>query len=280
MPHQNQISTTMKKTVLITGSSSGIGKATAQYFLQNGWNVAATMRRPEAEKDLKTSPNLQLIRLDVQDENAIAEAVRQTIAAFGKIDVLVNNAGYGLMGAAEFTSEAEIRRQFDVNVFGLFAVTKAVLPHFRANKAGRIVNVSSMGGRLTFPMFAYYHATKHAVEGFSESINYELNPLNIQVKLVEPGSTKTEFAGGSLSMAKTDDPDYAPLQNKILAAMEDAANYPTTAQDVAKVIYRAATTTGSRMRFMLGSDARMMWTVKRLFGTNFQQQVVKWFYKI
>lgn len=270
----------MKKTVFITGSSSGIGKATAKFFLEKGWNVAATMRKPEAEKDLVASPNLQLIRLDVQDAASIEQAVKQAIAAFGKIDVLVNNAGFGLLGAAEFTSDAEIRRQFEVNVFGLFAVTKAVLPHFRANKSGRIVNVSSMGGRLTFPLFSYYHATKHAVEGFSESINYELNPLGIQVKLVEPGSTKTEFAGGSLGMIKTDDPDYAPLQNKILEAMADNSNYPTTAEDVAKVIHRAATTTSRQMRFMLGSDARMMWTMKRLFGTNFQQQVVKWFYKI
>jgi len=270
----------MKKTVLITGSSSGIGKAAAQYFLEKGWNVAATMRKPEAEKDLRESDHLRLIRLDVQDEASISEAVRQTIAAFGRIDVLVNNAGYGLTGVAEFIREADIRRQFDVNVFGLMAVTNAVLPHFRANKSGRIINVSSMGGRVTFPLFSYYHATKFAVEGYSESLNYELNPLGIDVKIIEPGGVKTDFGGRSMDMVKTDHPDYLPLQDKLVAALSDDSNIKTEAKDVAKVIFQAATTTSSRMRYLVGSDARMMWAVKRFFGTNFQQKAVKSFYKI
>jgi NAD(P)-dependent dehydrogenase (short-subunit alcohol dehydrogenase family) len=270
----------MKKTVFITGSSSGIGKAAVKYFAEQGWNVAATMRKPEAEKDLRESASLRLIRLDVQDADSINHAVQQAIEAFGKIDVLVNNAGYGLAGVAEFAKTDDISRQFEVNVFGLMAVTNAILPHFRANKSGRIVNVSSMGGRLTFPMFAYYHSTKFAVEGYSESLNYELNPLGISVKLVEPGSTKTEFAGSSLNMVQTDNPDYAPLQNKLVEAMKDSSNFPSEAQDVARVIFRAATTTSARMRFMVGSDARLMWTIKKIFGTNAQQRVVKMFYKI
>lgn len=277
---QNQIQQKMKKTVLITGSSSGIGKAAVKYFAEKGWNVAATMRKPEDEKGLRETPGLKLIRLDVQDEASIAEAVRQTIAAFGKIDVLVNNAGYGLIGVAEFISEADIRRQFDVNVFGVMAVTNAVLPHFRANKSGRIINVSSMGGRVTFPLFSYYHATKFAVEGYSESLNYELNPLGIDVKIIEPGGVKTDFSGRSMDMVKTDNPDYQRLQGKLVEAFADGSNIPTEAIDVAKVIFRAATTTGNRMRYLVGSDARMMWMVKRLFGTTFQQKTVKSFYKI
>ena len=280
LSHQNQIQQKMKKTVLITGSSSGIGKAAAKYFIENGWNVAATMRKPEAEKDLQNSDNLRLIRLDVQDEASIAEAVRQTITAFGKIDVLVNNAGYGLIGVAEFINEADIRRQFDVNVFGLMAVTNAVLPHFRANKSGRIINVSSMGGRVTFPLFSYYHATKFAIEGYSESLNYELNPLGIDVKIIEPGGVKTDFGGRSLDMVKTDSPDYQRLQDKLVEALSNGSNIPTEAKDVAKVIFQAATTTGRRMRYLVGSDARMMWTIKRLFGARGQQKVVKSFYKI
>lgn len=270
----------MKKTVLITGSSSGIGKAVAKLFAEKGWNVAATMRRPEAEKDLRETSNLKLFRLDVQDEASIAEAVRQVIAAFGKIDVLVNNAGYGLTGVAEFIELDEIRKQFEVNVFGLMATTNAVLPHFRANQSGRIVNISSMGGRLTFPLFSYYHSSKFAVEGYSESLNYELNPLGISIKLVEPGSTQTEFAGSSMNMVQTNDPDYTTLQNKLIEAMKDSRNFPTKAQDVAQVIFKAATTTSSRMRYIVGSDARLMWTLKKLFGTNAQQKVVKMFYKI
>jgi len=280
LPHQKQIQQKMKKTVLITGSSSGIGKAAAQYFMEKGWNVAATMRKPEAEKDLVENANLRLIRLDVQDESSIAEAVRQTIAVFGKIDVLVNNAGYGLIGVAEFISEADIRRQFDVNVFGVMAVTNAVLPHFRANKSGRIINVSSMGGRVTFPLFSYYHATKFAVEGYSESLNYELNPLGIDVKIIEPGGVKTDFGGRSMDMVKTDNPDYQRLQGKLVDALSDDSNIATEAMDVAKVIFQAATTTSRRMRYLVGSDARMMWSVKRFFGTNFQQKAVKSFYKI
>jgi short-subunit dehydrogenase len=280
LSHQNQIQQKMKKTVLITGSSSGIGKAAANYFIKNGWNVAATMRKPEAEKDLQESDSLRLIRLDVQDEASIAEAVRQTITAFGKIDVLVNNAGYGLIGVAEFINEADIRRQFDVNVFGLMAVTNAVLPHFRASKSGRIINVSSMGGRVTFPLFSYYHATKFAIEGYSESLNYELNPLGIDVKIIEPGGVKTDFGGRSLDMVKTDSPDYQRLQDKLVEALSNSSNIPTEAKDVAKVIFQAATTRDNRMRYLVGSDARMMWTIKRLFGARGQQQVVKSFYKI
>ena len=270
----------MKKTVLITGSSSGIGKAAVHYFAARGWNVAATMRKPEAEKDIRESATVKLLRLDVQDADSINEAVKQTVAAFGKIDVLVNNAGYGLTGVAEFTNEADIRRQFDVNVFGVMAVTNAVLPYFRANKAGRIINVTSMGGRVTFPLFSYYHASKFAVEGYSEALNYELNPLGIDVKIIEPGGVKTDFAGRSIDMVQTDNPDYQRLQGKLVEALANDSNIPTEAKDVAKVIFKAATATHPRMRYLVGSDARMMWTIRRIFGVNFQQKLVKRFYKL
>lgn len=270
----------MKKTVLITGSSSGIGKAAVKYFVEQGWNVAATMRKPESEKEIQESANLKLIRLDVQDADSINNAVHQAVAAFGRIDVLVNNAGYGLIGVAEGVGEAEMRRQFDVNVFGVMAVTNAVLPYFRANKSGRIINVTSMGGRVTFPLFSYYHASKFAVEGYSESLNYELNPLGIDVKIIEPGGVKTDFAGRSMDLAKTEIADYQRLQDKLVEALANNNNIPTEAKDVAKVIFQAATSSSSRMRYMVGSDARMMWNIRRFFGVNFQQKLVKRFYKL
>ena len=186
------------KTILITGSSSGIGRATAIKFQQEGWNVIATMRSPEKESELNNLENVFVTRLDVQNIDSIESALKAGIEKFGKIDVVLNNAGYGLMGTFESASRESIRRQFDVNVFGLFDVTRAILPHFRSNKSGVIINISSIGGRMTFPMMPLYHSTKFAVEGFSESLHYELEPLGIQVKVVQPGGVATEFAGRSL----------------------------------------------------------------------------------
>ena len=142
----------MSKTILITGASSGIGKATARYFKEQGWNVVATMRSPEKEQALTALDGVLVTRLDVQDPASIRSAVEAGIARFGKIDVLLNNAGYGAYGPLEATPLEKIRRQFEVNVIGLLETTKAVLPHFRANRSGVIVNVSSVGGKMTFPL--------------------------------------------------------------------------------------------------------------------------------
>ena len=158
----------MSKTILITGASSGIGKATAQYFHDKGWNVTATMRAPEKETQIKNDDATLLTRLDVTDEASIQAAIDATIAKFGAIDALVNNAGYGLLGTFESMSIEQIQRQFETNVFGVMRVTKAILPHFRERKAGTLINVASMGGRLTFPFYSPYHGTKWAVDGWSD----------------------------------------------------------------------------------------------------------------
>jgi NAD(P)-dependent dehydrogenase (short-subunit alcohol dehydrogenase family) len=167
----------MKKTVLITGASSGFGRETVKLFHKNGWNVVATMRSPEKETELNTLSNVFVSKLDVTDKATIKNTVAQSIEKFGSIDVLVNNAGYGAMGALEAATEQQIKQQFDVNLFGLIAVTQAVLPGMREHKTGIIINVSSVGGRLTFPFSSLYHATKFALEGLTESMQYELNPL-------------------------------------------------------------------------------------------------------
>ena len=179
--------------IVITGASSGIGKATARLFVDKGWNVVATMRNPAAEKDLKESARLKLVALDVQDPAGPKAAVAEAIKAFGRIDVWLNNAGYGAFGPVEAGTPEQIRRQFDVNVFGLIACVQAVAPHFRANKAGVLINVSSIGGIMTVPAFSVYNATKFAVEGLSEGLWYELGSFGIRVKVIEPGAIKTEF---------------------------------------------------------------------------------------
>jgi NADP-dependent 3-hydroxy acid dehydrogenase YdfG len=162
------------KTILITGASSGIGKETAKLFQSKGWNVVATMRNPETETELGELENTLVAKLDVLDPSSIDHAVKEGIARFGQIDVLLNNAGYGAYGVLESFSREQIIRQFDTNVIGLLDVTKALLPHFRSNKSGIIINVSSIGGKMSFPLGTLYHGTKFAVEGISESLRYEV----------------------------------------------------------------------------------------------------------
>lgn len=181
------------KTILITGSSSGIGRATALYFATKGWNVAATMRSPQREFELAKLPNVKVYPLDVTRPETIKEAVAAAISDFGGIDVVVNNAGYGGVGIFEAASQEQIERQFGTNVFGVMNVIREILPHFRERKGGTIINVTSVGGIITFPIYSVYHATKWAVEGFAESLQYELKPFNIKVKNIEPGAIKTDF---------------------------------------------------------------------------------------
>lgn len=183
----------MAKTVFITGSSSGIGRATAEIFSSRGWNVAATMRNPEKEEALGELPNVKLFPLDVLDNESVKNTIKEIVQVFGKIDVLVNNAGYAAIGPFEAAEEDQILRQFGTNVFGMMRVTKGILPHFRNHGGGMIINISSVAGRTSFPLFSLYNSTKWAVEGFTEALRYELRQFNIRVKLIEPGAIKTDF---------------------------------------------------------------------------------------
>ncbi|MEI6409882.1 MAG: SDR family oxidoreductase, partial [Bacteroidota bacterium] len=232
----------MKKTVFITGASSGIGKATAVYFAQKGWNVAATMRSPEKEAELITLSNVQLFKLDVTNNDSISTAIKEAITKFGKIDVLVNNAGYGADGVFEAMTDEVIENQFNTNVFGLMRVTRAIIPHMRANKSGAIVQIASMGGRITFPLFSIYHGTKFAVEGFTESLHYELKPFNIRLKLIEPGTIKTEFYGkGRVAITGSDLPEYKEFVEKCEKVSQAPAQNGVTPDTVAATIFKAAT---------------------------------------
>lgn len=249
----------MTKTVLITGTSSGLGRAAAKLFGGKGWNVVATMRAPERETELNRRERVLVARLDVQDPASIAAAVAAGIAKFGRIDALVNNAGYGAYGPLEATPADKIRRQFDVNVLGLLATTQALLPHFRANRGGTIVNVSSIGGRVAFPLGTLYHGTKFAVEGLSEALHYELAALGVRVKIVEPGAINTDFGGRSLDFSN--DPElteYQPLVKSVLDVMGPLMSQGSSPEQIAGIVYAATTDEGDQLRYEAGEDAKQL----------------------
>jgi NAD(P)-dependent dehydrogenase (short-subunit alcohol dehydrogenase family) len=245
----------MKKTVFITGASVGFGKATVKLFHEKGWNVVATMRSPENETELSALSDVLVIRLDVTDKASIGAAVQAGIRRFGPIDVLVNNAGYGTLGALEFASDEVIKQQFDVNVFGLIDVTKAVLPGMRAQQSGVIINVSSIGGQVTFPFCALYHATKFAVEGLTESLQYELNPFGIRTKIVEPGGYKTDFAGRSMGFYGVG--GIEGYQQPYDRFVGNLVHWPMSENtgEVGEAIYAAATDGTEKLRYPVGHDA-------------------------
>ncbi|MBW7455570.1 SDR family oxidoreductase [Paenibacillus sepulcri] len=257
-------------TILITGASSGIGKAAARHFADKGWNVIAAMRVPEKETELTRADHIMVTRIDVELRSTMAEAAARGIERFGKIDVLLNNAGYGSSGIFEAASDEQIQRQFDVNVFGLMNMTKAVLPHFRANKQGLIINVSSIGGILAMPTMSLYHAAKFAVEGFTESLYYELASQNIRVKLIEPGSIKTDFGGRSMDFffddSLTDYLEFADTYRAVRAQMGENPARQSSPDLVAEVIYEAATDQTNQLRYAAGEDAKALIKLKRESG--------------
>lgn len=265
-----------KKTVLISGASSGIGLATAMHFQQQGWNVAASMRSPQQSGPLVGLPGVVCPALDVTDPASITGAVGQVLDAFGSLDVLVNNAGYGLSGPFEGASDEQIRHHFETNVFGLMALTKAVLPHFRERRQGAIVNVASMGGQIAFPLYSVYHGTKWAVEGFSEALHFELSSLGIRVKLVEPGVVKTDFYGrSSVSTVGQSPEDYAPFVAKAAQGFQKQVGKGIGAEQVAKEIFHAAHDCSDRIRYPVGFDAKSLLLIRRLIGDVRYLRLVK-----
>ncbi|MFT4850593.1 MAG: NADP-dependent 3-hydroxy acid dehydrogenase YdfG [Sediminicola sp.] len=248
----------MEKTILITGASSGIGKATAIHFQQKGWNVIATMRTPEKETELTKLENVQLERLDVLDLASIDQAIKNGISRFGRIDAIVNNAGYGAYGPLESFPRENIIKQFNTNVIGLMDVTKAIIPHFRANKDGVIVNISSIGGQMTFALGSLYHGTKFAVEGISESLHYEMKEIGVKVKIVEPGMIATDFGGRSFDFQAGEIANYQPIIGALMKQWQNPDNTSSAASLVADVIYTAVTDDSDQLRYRAGDDANFL----------------------
>ncbi len=263
----------MKKTIFITGASSGLGKATAKLFQQKGWTVIATMRNPEKETELSQLENITLLPLDVTNLSQITTTVKNVLKTFS-VDVVLNNAGYGLIGPLEAFSDEQINTQIQTNLFGVINVSRAFLPYFREKKNGTLINVTSSFGLLSFPTCSIYSASKFGVDGFSEGLAYEMAQFGVQVKVVAPGGMQTDFAGRSLKseMHKA----YQELVTKVSEgySAEQVENY-TKAEDVAEVIFNAATDGKPQLRYVAGKDAISLYNERTEIGAEAQVQKIK-----
>lgn len=262
----------MQKTIFITGASAGLGKATAKLFQSRGWNVIATMRNPEKETDLTQLANVTLLPLDVTNSEQIKSTVAKAISLH-LVDVVFNNAGYGLMGAMEALSDEQILREFNTNLLGVLFVTKAFIPHFREKKSGLFISTTSIGGIIGFPLHSIYHATKFALEGWSEGMSFELGLHNIGIKTVAPGGIITDFTGRSLDRASH--PEYLDLENKLFSTIDAMMQSASTAEQIAEVVYQAATDGKDQIRYMAGEDAKGMYARHMEIGNEEFRKEVK-----
>lgn len=256
----------MSKVYLITGTSTGFGRALAEAVLERGDKVVLTARKPEQVAQLAQAnqENAIATRLDVTNAAEREAAVQAAIERFGRIDVLVNNAGVGSLGAVEGFSSAQIRQQFEVNCFGVIEMTRAVLPLMRQQKSGHIVNITSIGGLASIGGFALYCSTKFAVEGFAEGLRDEVKPLGINVTIVEPGAFRTEFAGNANVRPETEIDDYKPVIDPIRAYLYDNhQKQPGDPKKAALAIIQAVESENPPLRLLLGADAYGMWERKR-----------------
>jgi NAD(P)-dependent dehydrogenase (short-subunit alcohol dehydrogenase family) len=255
----------MTKRIFITGASSGLGKATAKLFASKGWHVLATMRNPQKEEELDKLENITLLPLDVTNVEQIKSTSEEAIS-IGAIDVVFNNAGYGLGGVFEATTDEQITRQINTNLLGVMRVTKAFIPHFRENKNGLFITTTSIGGLITFPFFSVYHATKWALEGWSESLAFELGAHGIKLKTVSPGGIATDFSGRSLDMSMHE--AYSEDLQKITNVMTnpERQNTYSTAEQIANVVYGAATDGETKLRYVAGEDAKAMYAQRNEVG--------------
>ncbi len=259
----------MSKVWFITGSSRGLGRALTEAVLASGHEVVATARRPEQLADLgKTyGKNLRAVKLDVQSPAEAEKAVAAAVEAFGRIDVVVNNAGYGFIGAFEEMTADEFKGQIDTNFWGVVNVTRAVLPTLRRQRSGHIIQVTSIGGRLAVPSLSGYHAAKFAVEGFSESLAQEIGSLGIKLTLVEPGGFRTDWAGASMAHAQSM-PDYAPVIGAIRGFMDQHTGHePGDPNKAAKAILQLVEMKEPPLRLPLGNDAMAFLRANYQFNT-------------
>jgi NAD(P)-dependent dehydrogenase (short-subunit alcohol dehydrogenase family) len=248
----------MKKVWFITGCSTGFGHALAKELLENGYRVAVTARNVEQIKDMVSeySETAIALTLDVTNHNQIKAAVDATIAHFGQIDVLVNNAGIGYFAAVEESEEEEVRKMFEINVFGLASMTQAVLPQMRKQRSGHILNIASIGGLRAFPGIGFYNATKFAVDGLSESLSKELAPLGMKVTIIAPSGFRTDWAGRSAKNSSIQIEDYATTAGKNMGDIRGySGNQPGDPVKAAKAMILVTETENPPLRLLLGKNA-------------------------
>lgn len=251
----------MNKTIFITGASAGIGKATAKFFAANGWKVIATMRKPENEKELNLLENVTLLPLDVTNPVQIKETAQKALA-LGDIDVVFNNAGYALIGVLEAITDEQIVAQMETNFLGVVRVTQAFIPYFRERRSGLFITTGSSAGLMGFPVSSMYDASKWALEGWSESLSYELSEVGVGIKTIEPGLVATEIGDRSVFVSH---PAYEILMNKFMAAIAHGDNV-TTAEQIAEVVYGAATDGTNTLRYVCGDDAKNLYAQRLAVG--------------
>ena len=268
----------MKKVILITGASSGIGKKTAQTLIEQGHTVYAAARRVEKMQDIVESGG-HALKMDVTQVDQITAGVDTMIKEQGKIDVLINNAGYGLYGAVEDIPLEDARHQFEVNLFGLAAVTKAVLPHMRMARSGKIINTSSVGGKIYTPLGAWYHATKHAVEGWSDSLRLELKDKGIDVVVIEPGIIATEFGEVLYEpmLNYSGEGPYADMARKVANATKDVYEKKGSSSPpsvIADAISKAISSTRPKTRYRVGKLAKPLVWLRTFLGDRIFDKAV------
>ena len=261
-----------QKVAIVTGSSSGIGYATSLLLAKNRFHTYATMRNIEKSADIQQIANkerlpLQVIQLDVNDDASIRNSIEKVRSENERIDVLVNNAGYGLIGAFEDLSAEEIKSQFETNFFGVIRLTQQVLPIMRKQKSGTIVNVSSGAGRIGFPGMSAYVSSKFALEGLSESMSYELEPFGIRLVIIEPGVIRTNFKKNSVMSKKSLDNSsispYSSIIQKMDASISSIIEHATPPEEVAKAILHAVISNNPELRYLVGNDMIMMAETKK-----------------
>lgn len=267
----------MKKVILITGASSGMGKETAKKLIQKGHTVYTVARRIDQMQDLKQMGGFPL-QMDVTSETDIENVVNTIIQKETKIDVLWNNAGYGLYGSVEDVSLAEARKQMEVNVFGMAAVTQKIVPYMRKEKGGLIINTSSMGGKMYFPMGAWYHASKHAVEGLSDCLRLELKPFNIKVVVLEPGFIATEFGAVLIDHFSkiSKQSAYTDMMNKIIDGTKKASqgNGSSKPSVIADTIVKIIDSKNPKTRYRVGKFAKPMVWMRVYLGDKLFDKIV------
>jgi len=277
---------TDQKVAIVTGSSSGIGYETALLLARNGFRTYATMRNLKKAKDIseiakKEQLDLHTVELDVTNEKSVNKAIKNIKSDAGRIDVLVNNAGYGLTGSLEDLSMNEIKEQYETNVFGLIRVTQAVLPTMREQKSGIVVNISSIGGKMAMPLSSPYIGTKFAVEGLSESIAYDLEPFGIKIIIIEPGAIKTNFGTGMVVAEKNLNPSspYFKGMQQLQSTLNGLLKSGTPPVKVAEVILNAITTPSPNLRYTVGDDAALLAQKRKELGDPEFQKFVSGFFK-